>query len=373
MKILIITSAKSGPLKTAHSIANYLAEKGDQVYVYLLDFPEYNLTFKNIKLDTPSRIINPLGYLRRLIRLIALKKVNFQANVILTSFAITIPLIKIFFPRVPVVYRMMGFPRLQFSQGLLKFAYAMEILAAKRYAKKIPTITTSKYYHQLVLDQWGINIQCIHNGVDINFYKPPEDKDRLKRDLGLTRYDYVVTLGLTRFNEVFKPLTYIQWYLDALSNHKEKKILTLILGKTNDAQKKKIQEMFEKHLIRQKVNNHSFIVNYIHDIFNLRNYYQVSDVFISFLPQSLMEKEALACGVPVVTAFWEGENASKQLINLQHKFVRKNFIKIINTLLDNEKERAVFSKKARFIAEIDFSSEAMGEKYRRIFQQISNH
>lgn len=365
MKILIIAPAKSGPLKCTHVIAKYLAERKDHVYVYLLDVPEYCLDFRNVILDKPPTLLEPLGYYSRIIRLITLKKVKFLPDVILTSFAFPIPFVKMVFPNVPIVYNMMGVPRLAFSEGILKLAYAVETSMAKRYAKEILTITTAEHYRRLILKKWKINVRCIHNGVDTNFYKPPESKNYVKNDLKLMRYPYIVTLGLTRFNEVFKPITYIKWYIDALRQHKEKKILSLILGKTTTEQYQRLCAIIDEYLVKERASNHFFRIKYTKDAYLLRKYYQISDIFISFMPQSLMEKEALACGVPVITEFWEGKNASTQLLKLQHNFFKKNFIEIFSSLIEDEELRNVFSKKARIVAEKDFSYEVMGLKYRQ--------
>jgi glycosyltransferase involved in cell wall biosynthesis len=366
MKVLIVTSGKSGPFKSAHALIKYLTDRKDQVYIYLLDAPEYDIEFKNVILDKPFASMETLGYYGRLVRLGMLKKVKFFPNVILTCFALPIPFIKTFFPSVPIVYKMMGVPRLAFSEGILKLAYAIETSIAKRYAKEVPTITTTEYYRRLILKEWKTNVYCIHDGVDTTFYKPPRNKNEVKSDLRLMHYDYIVTLGLTRFNDVYKPITYIKWYLDAICQHKEKKILSLILGKTNTEQHQNLQGIIDKYLIEEQATNHSFRIEYIRDQYLVMKYYQISDLLISFAPQSLMEKEALACGVPVITEFWEGENAIKQFKKFQHKSVKTKFIKIFDSLIENGKTRNTFSKNARIVAEKDFSYVTMGMKYRRI-------
>jgi glycosyltransferase involved in cell wall biosynthesis len=320
-------------------------------------------------LDKPNRLIEPLGSYGRMIRVLTFRKIKFSPDVILTSYAFLIPLLKTLFPDVPIVYRMMGVPRTEFSEGIQKLAYAGETSIAKKYAGIVPTVTVSKYYSQLIRNEWKIDVPYVHNGVDIDFYKPPEDKTRVKNALGFMEHDYVVTLGLTRFNEVFKPLVYFEWYLDALQYHKEKRIITLILGKTKSGQNQLLKQAIDNYVARDRVLGHSFTIEYTTNTCLLREYYQASDLFISFMRQSLMEKEALACGVPVITECWEGENASKELSILQHGMVKKRFIEILDTFLQDENLRREYSKKGRLVAEKDFSHHIMVNKYREILHR----
>jgi glycosyltransferase involved in cell wall biosynthesis len=373
MNVLLLTSAKSGPLRSANAIAKYLAERKDQVYVYLLDSPDCDLDFDNVFVDKPSTVAESVGYYGRIVRLAMLRKARFSPNVVLTSFALSIPFVKTCFPSAAIVYRMMGVPRIQFSEGILKLAYAAETSMAKRYAKRVPTITTGEHYRRLIASEWKTDVYCILNGVDTEFYEPIADKETLKRELGLSNYDYVIILGLTRFNEVFRPKMYIKWYVDALSRHKHRKILTLILGKATEEQRQETLEIVDEYQIKEQTSNHLFRTDYVKDTHLLREFYQISDFLISFQPQCLMEKEALACGVPVVTEFWEGKNAPKQLAPLEHKLVKEKFISIIEILLEDEKSRKAFSKMARTVAEEDFSYRAMGEQYRKILEtSVSN-
>lgn len=369
LKVLIVTPGKSGPLKNANLIAKGLAKRGDRVFVYLLDSPEYRLDFSGMLLDKPSRIVRPLGNYVRVIRALTLRKISFYPQVILTSYSFLIPFLKLVFPDVPIVYRMMGVPRTEFSKGVEKLAYAIETSTAKRYARQLVTVTTADHYARIVCREWKTEVPYIHNGVDTDFYKPLAEKKELKKALGFLKYDYVVTLGLTRFNEVYKPLTYLEWYLDALSHHKEKRLATLILGKTTTKQKRLLERFIENHTTRDQASRQIFRVEYTTSSHLLRKYYRASDLFVSFMRQSLMEKEALACGVPVITDFWEGENAIKELSILQHEQNKEKFEEIIETFLQDENLRREYSEKARKVAERDFSPDVMSDKYREALQQ----
>jgi len=368
MKILLIYPGRSGPLKVAAGLSTYLAKQGNDVYLYLLDSPEYKLDFNNFIVDKPSPHINGLNFFGRFLRILHLGRVSFQPDIVLTSLAFSIPFVKWFFRNIPIAYNMMGVPRpdVVINNLLLKFCYMLERLFSRRYVNKIPTYTTSDYYRQYMLKHWNKKVDYVSNGVNTEFYRPTKNKNNLRKDLGMYDYDLIVSLGLTRFTPVYNPLLYMRWYNHVLHQHKNKKILTIILGKTNTHQKEAIQQVFSNSSKEDCFNHHKFVLIYEKNAEMLRKYYQVSDVFISFFPQSLMEKEALACGIPVITAFWEGKTAKKLLRKLQHGLKEEQFIEKMNLLLSDEKFRNRYSSISRFVAENDFSNTKMGKKYLQI-------
>lgn len=372
MKILLIYPGKSGPLKVANAISTHLAKLGNQVYLYLLDSPEYKLDFGDVIVDFPPPHLTRSPFFGRLARMFKLWHINFYPDIILTSFSFPIPFMKLFFRNAPIVYNMMGVPRADvvINNITLKICYMLESLMSKRYSRKVPTFTTSKSCRKYTLKNWKTNVGVIWNGINTDFFRPTNDKTKLRKDLKMHDYDLVVILGLTRFTLVYKPMLYLKWYNNVLQQHNDKKILTLILGKINTSQKEAIHNLFSVHSSKNSSNSHQFIIRYITDLELLRNYYQVSDVFISFLPQSLMEKEALACGIPVLTAFWEGQMAKKLLHNLQHGLSQEIFIEKLNLLLSNEKLRNRYTKHSRLVAESDFSNEVMADRYFAILKKV---
>jgi hypothetical protein len=221
------------------------------------------------------------------------------------------------------------------------------------------------------LNKWKVQVDYIHNGIDVETYCPAtsEDKLRIKKELNIKDFDVVVTLGLTRFTPMYKPF-YIEWYIEALRCHPKTKILSIILGKTNQDQSQKLKRYFSENAST----NHKFELVYLetppkdHPL----KYYQISDFFISFLPQSLMEKEALACGLPVITEFWEGKKAKELLQECQHYLCRTEFIKLVNLFLSDNHKLDKYSKLSRIVAERDFSSAAMGGKYLNAFKSLRN-
>jgi glycosyltransferase involved in cell wall biosynthesis len=373
MKILLIYSGKSGPMRIGAELTKFLHRKGCDVYLYLLDSSEYEYDFTGIRTNFPSPFFDRLGYFGKFLRLLKLGEIKFNPDVILTSFAFSIPFIKNFFPKRSIVYNMMGSPRPEVvtDNFPLKVYYIIEKLLSSFYARRVCTFTISEYHQRYILNKWKIPINYIHNGIDIESYRPaaPEDKLRIKKELEVENFDVVVTLGLTRFTPMYKPF-YIKWYIEALRRHPEKKILSIILGKINQDQSQKLK----RYISENTATNHKFELVYLknppknHPL----KYYQISDFFISFLPQSLMEKEALACGLPVVTEFWEGKKAKELLQECQHHLCRAEFIKLVDLFVSDNRKLKVYSKLSRIVAERDFSSEVMAERYLHAFKSIRN-
>ena len=357
-------------MRIAADMAKFLHRKGCDVCLFLLDSSEYKYDFAGIRTNFPSPFFDRLGYFGKFLRLLKLKGIKFNPDVILTSFGFSIPFIRNFFPQLPIVYNMMGSPRPEVvtDNFLLKVYYILEKLLSSFYARRVCTFTISEYHRQYILNKWKVRIGYIHNGIDTESFCPaaPEEKLRIKKELEVKNFDTVVTLGLTRFTPMYKPF-YIKWYIEALRRHPEKKILSIILGKTTQDQSQKLK----RYISENAATNHKFELVYLksppknHPL----KYYQISDFFISFLPQSLMEKEALACGLPVITEFWEGETAKKSLQDSQHHLSKAEFIKKVDLFLSDNCKLNKYSKLSRLVAERDFASEVMGERYLHAFKE----
>jgi glycosyltransferase involved in cell wall biosynthesis len=359
MKVLLIYSGKSGPMRIAAELARFLHEKGCNVYLFLLDSSEYMYKFKGIRTNAPSPFFDRVGYSRRLIRILNLKRVKFDPDVILTSFGFTIPFIRKFFPNCPIIYNMMGSPKPEIVTNNLplKVYYTIEKLLSNFYARRVCTFTISEYHQRYILDKWKMQVGYIHNGIDTDSYRPAvlEDKLRIREELKAEEFGKVVTLGLTRFTPTYKPF-YIKWYLEAIRKHPRIKIFSIILGKTTQSQSQTLNGYISKNALP----NHKFEVAYVK---NPLKYYQMSDFFISFMPQSLMEKEALSCGLPVITEFWEGKKAKELLWDCQHHDNKEEFMQKIDLFLSDTQRLHQYSILSRLVAESDFSSKIMGERY----------
>jgi glycosyltransferase involved in cell wall biosynthesis len=162
-------------------------------------------------------------------------------------------------------------------------------------ADKIIVVSNATMNYVLTLGAAPKKIKVLHNGVDLNRFKPlPRIKDEMRRRMGIAR-DAKVALTVRRL--VYK--NGIDTLIDSAKEaiKKNPKIIFLVVGKGPDFEK--IRERIESFEIEKNFKLSGFVSDK-----NLPFYYNTADFFV--LPSKsgeglpLVALEAMACGVPVI-------------------------------------------------------------------------
>lgn len=159
-------------------------------------------------------------------------------------------------------------------------------------------IAVSKYTKKELLENYDLNankISVIYNGVDVNKFKPSNNKNKIKRELGL-KNDFII-LYVGRLYRRKGLSTLLRAASIVLRKFRNVKFVISGKGFRNEVNK------FRDFANRLKVGENIFFIGYFPDE-KLPMLYQAADIFVlpsiyENLPFALLE--AMATALPVVT------------------------------------------------------------------------
>ena len=175
---------------------------------------------------------------------------------------------------------------------------ANDIIVGKknlRWANRIITVSNATRRYVLSLGADQIRISVLHNGVDVNRFKPESTvRNQKRKNLGIPN-DKIIVLTVRRL--VFKNGidTYIEAAAQALKQNPKLFFLAVGTGPDRDAVQARIQQLGISERFR--------LMGFVPDA-KLPSFYNAADLFV--LPSQsgeglpLVSLEAMSCGLPVI-------------------------------------------------------------------------
>lgn len=172
-----------------------------------------------------------------------------------------------------------------------------------KQADKIITVSNATKEYVLSLGANPNKVKVLHNGVDLNRFKPlPKIKEAMRKKLGISKEVKVV---LTVRRLVYK--NGVDTLIDAanIAVKKKQNLVFIVAGKGPDAAS--VQNQIEKLGLEKNIKLTGFIADQ-----DLHLYYNAADLFV--LPSKsgeglpLVALEAMACGLPVIATNVGGIN-----------------------------------------------------------------
>jgi glycosyltransferase involved in cell wall biosynthesis len=209
------------------------------------------------------------------------------------------------------------------------------------------------------------NTQVIHNSVNLEIFKPPQNLQFLKKQLDIPN-DVIVLLAVVQKWNDFKDYETIEKSLRYLSGYarlQKRKVLFLNLGAEVD-----IEGSISGIPMRK--------ISYIADPKKIASFYQVADIFLQAshadnFPTTVLE--ALACGTPVIATAVGGIPEQIEEGKTGFLIPRKDYEAMstrIITLIEDDTLRNQMSKNAVDISQRRFGLDLMLDEYLTWYQQI---
>jgi glycosyltransferase involved in cell wall biosynthesis len=187
---------------------------------------------------------------------------------------------------------------------MVSFNWFLRIFEEKMLERSSKIIAVSDFTRRELLQYYKVKeakIRVIHNGVDVNKFKPAGDKRRAKEELGLNPEDIAI-LSVGRLYARKGLFTLIESMPAVVKRFRNAKFVVSGKGQSNEM--KKLVAHAEKLGIRDNI----IFTGYFPDE-KLPRLYQAADVFAfstfyENLPFAVLE--ALSTGLPVVTTYVGG-------------------------------------------------------------------
>lgn len=265
------------------------------------------------------------------------------------------------FSRVPILHGEHGMFRTE-ERGR-KYRIMRQLLY--RGCRRIHSVSVSLRAYICELGFPTGNMIAVLNGVDCNRFRPSDDKDRVRREIGLPPEGPVIGM-VGRLVETKRHLLMLKAFEEiALQNQGA---CLLIVGDGGDF-RNAVLGAIEKHPNRERI----FRVGHQDDPLS---YYQSMDLLAmpsdaEGLSNALLE--AMACGVPAVASPSCGAG---EVIESGTNGVLRNMgsaddlAEVVLETLEDPKNLTSLGKQARETAEESFSLEFMVERYANLYREV---
>jgi glycosyltransferase involved in cell wall biosynthesis len=205
-----------------------------------------------------------------------------------------------------------------------------------------------------------VRCELIPTAIDLNVFRPGA-RDESREKLNIKREDKVIMFSSVNLADKRKGIEDIVKVINALSDKIDGVITVIFLGVHN----KKLD-------FRPEINVKG--LGFVRDDALIAQYYNAADVFLSMskadnLPNTLIE--AAACGVPVVTL--DSGGCPEAVDNAGSGYVVKDNSEAIGALtkiLNDDDKRIQFSKRARILAETNFSMDRQAKAYISLAREL---
>lgn len=202
-------------------------------------------------------------------------------------------------------------------------------------------------------------IEVIPNGVDASIFKP-RDKSAIRKKIGIPSSKKIILSIAVKLNEERKGAKYC---FEALKYIRNRNWMIVTLGKKLDLGAKVAKNINIKQL------------GYISDPNLISEIYNAADIFCTTslddtFPTTVLE--AMACGIPIA-GFKAGgipEQVSPDCGILVEAKNVKTLAEAIDTLLDNDEQRKIFSLNCRKRTLENYSIEKFKERYINLYRTV---
>lgn len=182
---------------------------------------------------------------------------------------------------------------------MVSFNWFLRILETIMLKRSDKIIAVSEYTKRELMENYQFKydkIQVIHNGVDVNKFKPAENKPKVKNELGFNEEDKLI-LYVGRLYSRKGLFTLMNSIPRVVRKFKNVKFVFSGKGLRNE------KEKFTRYAAKLGVKDNIIFTGYFPDS-KLPKLYQAADIFVfstiyENLPFAILE--ALASGLPVVT------------------------------------------------------------------------
>jgi glycosyltransferase involved in cell wall biosynthesis len=206
-------------------------------------------------------------------------------------------------------------------------------------------------------------IYCIHNGVDLNVFKP-QGKSKIRDELSIPEDEKIITYIAEKFkNNPFKGGKDLIRILKNIDEMVAEKLHLIVIGK----------DFFSENYGYKNIVLHYF--DYVTNEERLSELLSAADLYIyptraDTLPNVLIE--AIACGTPCIT--FDVGGCSEIIKNDVSGYLSpiediEFFCKKTVEMLNNKEYLSKLSKSCRLLAEKNFSIDNMAEGYYSIFKE----
>ncbi|MGD0645732.1 MAG: glycosyltransferase family 4 protein [Candidatus Bathyarchaeia archaeon] len=254
---------------------------------------------------------------------------------------------------------------------MVSFNWFLRIFEEKMLERANKIIAVSYFTKRELLEYYKVReerIRVIHNGVDINKFKPAKDKRKIKEELGFNADDLAI-LSVGRLYARKGLFTLIESMPAVVKRFKNAKFV--ISGKGQSDEKKKLVAHAEKIGVKDSI----IFTGYYPDR-KLPKLYQAADVFAFstfYEHHPFAVLEALATGLPVVTTNVGGipetiESGKNGL--LVEPFNPRQFADMILYLLEHPAEAADMGFLARKTIEERFDWRIVVKDVLRVYNEV---
>jgi glycosyltransferase involved in cell wall biosynthesis len=232
-------------------------------------------------------------------------------------------------------------------------------------ADKIIVVSNAIKNYTLSLGADPEKIEVIHNGVDLNRFRPlAKIKDEMRQKLGISR-DATVVLSVRRL--VYK--TGIDTLIESakIAIRKNPKIFFIVIGKGPE------YENFKEKISKLGIQKNLKLMGFVSDE-ELPLYYNVADFFV--LPSKsgeglpLVALEAMACGLPLIATDVGG---TSEVMNKKYgKIVPPNSpIALAEAIIDfSQKDLSAIRNELRAMIEQKYGWDKNVEKLNEIYEEL---
>lgn len=220
-------------------------------------------------------------------------------------------------------------------------------------------VSCSKSIQSILKNEYGMNVDCVQNGVNTDFFLPSTDEQKmeLRKELGLPLDKRVyLVLGSLRDRKNNSLI------IDAVNRLKQSKIAIVFVGNGP-----------EEDMLKEKAANNNSII-----FAGLTNtpikYLQSADVLVSSslaegLPNTVLE--ALSCGLPCILSDIDPHKELIEGTDAGAIFNRNSVEDLCGRLIDSYQwDMRSKSEEARRIAVENFGVRSLAEKYERIYEKV---
>ncbi len=253
---------------------------------------------------------------------------------------------------------------------MVSFNWFLRIFEEKMLERARKIIAVSHFTKKELREYYKVpesKIRVIHNGVDINKFKPPADKRKIKEELGFKPDDPAI-LSVGRLYARKGLFTLIESMPAIVKRFKNAKFIISGKGQSNEMQK------LIAHAEKLGVKNNIVFTGYFPDK-KLPKLYQAVDVFAFstfYEHHPFAVLEALSTGLPVVTT-WVGGIPETILSGkngfLVEPFNRKQFAEKILFLLEHPSEAAEMGYLARKTIEERFDWRIIVKEVLKVYDE----
>ena len=217
-------------------------------------------------------------------------------------------------------------------------------------------------------------VKLLTPGLDTNFFRPPENKVRAKKDLGINPDSVTIAIA-SRFDPVKDHLTFFQAMNMVAKIASNITVLVAQDPNVNLEEKNTFAKAVKKNIdgyldVHHELKERVVFVGYKQ---NMLPFYQATDILVSsslYEGLGMIHMEGASCGLPIVSTNFDGQHLivkqekTGYLVPIQKP---KLLAKKILTLVQNKRLREQFGKEARAHIVKNFSIERYTKKVQDVY------